>query len=360
MEVFGAQPLTAGPAQFAPGGRDSLAALASSFMAVAPLARARSTIDHHRPAWRKFCEWLEGRLHDFNPYLATGTLVALYLTEVLDRSRAVGIGPGAVQNASAAIACMFRLAGRPSPTDHPACGTVREVAKRTLVPQRLEREPLVAQDLQLLVARFAGAGCPLRDLMHVTAFVLMFAGFLRYDDLAKVLVHQDLLKVQPTHLEVFIYKAKTDQYWEGNWVQIAALPGSPCCPVTLARRLLEAGRYVTAPPLGRDAGPLIRAVHVDGPGHRLAQVTAPLAEPIPPLSDAALRDRLKAMCAAVGIAKPVGLHSLRIGGATAAAGNGVPERLVQAHGRWASQAVARGYMRAGQEERLGVSRQLGL
>ena len=55
-----------------------------------------------------------------------------------------------------------------------------------------------------------------------------------------------------------------------------------------------------------------------------------------------------------------GLHSLRAGGATVAANNGVPDRLFKRHGRWRSETAKDGYILDSEEAMLGVSRQLGI
>ena len=55
-----------------------------------------------------------------------------------------------------------------------------------------------------------------------------------------------------------------------------------------------------------------------------------------------------------------GLHSLRAGGATAAANAAVPERNFKRHGRWKSEGAKDGYVEDSLESRAKVSRQLGL
>ena len=54
------------------------------------------------------------------------------------------------------------------------------------------------------------------------------------------------------------------------------------------------------------------------------------------------------------------LHSLRAGGATAAANNGVPDRLFKRHGRWKSDSAKDGYVEDLMEHRMEVTRQIGL
>ena len=58
--------------------------------------------------------------------------------------------------------------------------------------------------------------------------------------------------------------------------------------------------------------------------------------------------------------KLVGMHSLRVGGATAAANAGVPDRLFKQHGRWKSETAKDGYVKDSLESRLSVSKRLGV
>ena len=54
------------------------------------------------------------------------------------------------------------------------------------------------------------------------------------------------------------------------------------------------------------------------------------------------------------------LHSLRSGGATAAANNGIKDRMFKRHGRWISESAKDGYVKDKIHERLTVSLSLGL
>ena len=54
------------------------------------------------------------------------------------------------------------------------------------------------------------------------------------------------------------------------------------------------------------------------------------------------------------------LHSLRSGGASAAANGGIPDRMFKRHGRWLSESAKDGYIKDSVEDRLKVSLSLGL
>ena len=67
------------------------------------------------------------------------------------------------------------------------------------------------------------------------------------------------------------------------------------------------------------------------------------------------------MLSAVGLDKrKFGVHSLRSGGALAAANAGVPDRMFQRHGRCQSEDAKDGYIQDALDERLTVSCNLGL
>ena len=55
-----------------------------------------------------------------------------------------------------------------------------------------------------------------------------------------------------------------------------------------------------------------------------------------------------------------GMHSLRAGGATAAAYAGVQDRLLKRHGRWKSEAAKDGYVKDSVQRWLEVSKSLGI
>ena len=55
-----------------------------------------------------------------------------------------------------------------------------------------------------------------------------------------------------------------------------------------------------------------------------------------------------------------GLHILRAGGATAAANQGVPDRLVKRQGRWKSEKAKDGYVKDKISDLLSVSLNLGI
>ena len=56
----------------------------------------------------------------------------------------------------------------------------------------------------------------------------------------------------------------------------------------------------------------------------------------------------------------IGVHSLRAGGATAAANAGTQDRMFKRHGRWVSENAKDGYVKDNLNSRLLVSQALGV
>ena len=79
------------------------------------------------------------------------------------------------------------------------------------------------------------------------------------------------------------------------------------------------------------------------------------------LSYSRMRELLLEKLEAVGLdPKLFSLHSLRSGGATAAANAGVPDRLFKRHGRWRSENAKDGYVKDSLSSRLSVTKGIGL
>eukprot|EP00198_Chlamydomonas_reinhardtii_P013747 XP_001703084.1 predicted protein [Chlamydomonas reinhardtii] len=236
-----------------------------------------------------------------------------------------------VDVAGKAIAFHYSLAGLPNPAAAESCANVRATAARRLQVQRLHREAMSAADLAAVLCAHAGPGAPLLRLMMATTVALMFYGFLRFDDMAEVSVHADLLLITPRHMAIFIPRSKTDVAMDGQWVHIARLPHlGGFCPVALTERLLRQGAYRRLPAAAdEDVGPLLRTVQYTAAGGRLQRLVGTRASPVFSMSYGAFRSNFLARLREAGVSGNIKPHSMRIGGNSAAADAGVPASLRQ-------------------------------
>lgn len=336
--------------------RGTVSKLLTSFRS----AKAVGTWRVYDARWKQFAAWCAQ--DGFDPYACTPAAAACYLQDVMDAAKRRGVGPQTVEQASAAVSAHFELAGLRSPMQQPLAAQVREAARRTLVPRRRVRELITFDELEAFVAfHLLDPAAPpsLEVRMLVTGCVLAFTGLLRFDDLSRVLVHHELLRVTPGEaLEIHLWRSKTDQRSEGAPVTVGAT-GGLSCPVALVEQLLVAGAYDRFPGAHEDAGPLLRAVVTSPDGaQRLQQVTAPLEAPIPPLPYAYAYPRISDLLRAAGISKQLGTHSFRAGGATAAVEGGADRTLVRKHGRWAekSRVFEQRYVKESKATKASVTR----
>ena len=332
-------------------------ALLSEFVSSAGATRARTTWQAYGPAWARWQQFCAQ--HGANPYATTGIVAAAFLTSERLAAAQRQVGPQAVERASAAITAHTSLLGITSPCASQLCSTAREVARRTLTASHLAREPVSPADVHQLLTFHITPTCDLRTRMYVTCAALCYYGMLRYSDLANVMVHADLMRFAPGRVELYLWRSKTDQHAVGATVTIMALGGAHC-PVHLLRELLVAGGYSTRPAQGlqvdaagrqclvdvEDVGPLLRAVKLEQGRRVLAQVSVPLPGTIPSVQYSHFKEELVQLFRAAGITKPIGTHSLRSGGASAAVNGGADRALVQKTGRWRSpQVMEQAYVR---------------
>ena len=149
------------------------------------------------------------------------------------------------------------------------------------------------------------------------------------------------------HVEIFVESSKTDQFREGAWVPIART-NSDICPVAMLQR------YFRLADIRSDADKLLfRGLSSIKQGYRL--------RPSGGLSYTRVWELVLEKLKDLGLdPKQFDLHSLRSGGASAAANAGVPDRWFKRHGRWLSENAKDGYVKDKLEDRFSVTRSLGL
>ena len=172
-----------------------------------------------------------------------------------------------------------------------------------------------------------------------------FAAFLRFSELAAL--KESDLQIYDDHMELFIESSKTNQFRGGAWV-IVARTATKTCPVQIAERYIELAKIDGSPDLH-----LFRAIVRSKNGVKLRSHGG--------LSYTRMRELLLEKLSEVGLdPKKYGLHSLRSGGATAAANAGVPDRLFKRHGHWRSENAKDDYVKDSLASRLSVTKKIGV
>lgn len=296
-------------------------------------SKAEKTMQRYTPLWHKFTVWCAKRQVHALP--AEPLIVALYLLMLTQ----MGLSFSTIKLASAAIAAFHTFANVVSPTEAPIVSAIRGMAKRRLPANANKKEPLSWESVVLLTELLLGDGSLLK-LMVATAISVGFCAFLRFDDLSHVFV--DTLGIFDGHLEIFLESRKNDQFRQGSWIVVSAIPGCVACPVSLVKSLIRTARLT-------GHRPLFSAVVAGLRGEERYKDT--------PVSYPYLREHVIAAFERIGLSsKEFGLHSLRAGGATMAANLGVPDRFIREHGGWKSQSAAEGYYKSSLEAKLTVTK----
>ena len=76
----------------------------------------------------------------------------------------------------------------------------------------------------------------LYDIRSVLICLLSFAAFLRFDELAKLVLSD--VELVSEKFELLIESSKTDKYRDGVWI-VVAVSGKVSCPVNMMNRYLD-------------------------------------------------------------------------------------------------------------------------
>lgn len=313
--------------------------LASSLPDTVLHSRADSTASKYLYAFRRWKMWAEKRI-EVTVYPVQEVHFALYLQHLGETTQS----RSAVEEAVHAISWVQQLAGHPPISGSPFVRAALSGLQRKLAKPKVRKEPINTAMLVAMVDNL-GPSPSLTDLRLVAIALLAFAAFLRYDELAKLRCCD--IVFAPTSMTVQITSSKTDQYRQGEAVLVAR-SGSSTCPVAMMERYFNMASISPSSKLH-----LFRGIVHTKRGERLRASGS--------LSYTRMRELLLAKLAHLGFdAKQFSLHSLRAGGASAAANAGVPDRLFKRHGRWRSESAKDGYIKDSVASLMSVSESLKL
>ena len=176
----------------------------------------------------------------------------------------------------------------------------------------------------------------------LTIILIAFCGFMRFSEVPR-LRRSDFI-FSSTYVKVFIEKSKIDVYREGLWVYISA--SSKICP------LKQLQYYLALVKIPENSDEFI----FKGLS-RVKKFT--LGTKNRPIPYSKIRENFIKVLNAMNLDwRKYGLHSLRSGGASLAAYNGVSDRLFKRHGRWKSDKAKDGYIEDSLESLLSVTKNL--
>ena len=265
---------------------------------------------------------------------------ALYLQHVANTTNS----RASVEEAVNAISWAHQLAGLPPISSSAFVRATLAGLQRKLAKPKVKKEPITASMLTTLVESL-GTAPTLSDVRLAAGALLSFAAFLRYNELSGLRCCD--IQFTEQHMTVHITSSKTDQYRQGDSVVVARTRTITCPVAMMERYMLMAGISTGS------SARLFRAIVHTKKGEKLRSSGT--------LSYTRMREVFLAKLKSLGFdANQFGLHSLRAGGATAAANAGIPDRLFKRHGRWSSETAKDGYVKDSMSALLSVSESLEL
>ena len=300
-------------------------------------SRADNTVKKYLGAFRRWKTWAV--THHLEPIPVKPHLLALYLQHLAEQSKS----KAAVEEACNALSWIHSSAGLTPPLADPFVKATMEGLQRSLAKPVVKKEPITVETLEAIVQDAEKSGT-LADLRLATACLLGFSGFLRFSELINLRpcdfnIAEEMMTIKIRH-------SKTDQWRQGDEILIART-ANKTCPVAMLERYMR----VTNMSL-EDERFLFRPIQATKSGQTLRKSGK--------ISYSCLREAFKKISNLGLPAEEFGLHSLRAGGATAAANAKVLDRCFKRHGRWKSENAKDGYIKDDIKSRLEVSKSLGL
>ncbi|WP_242454723.1 tyrosine-type recombinase/integrase [Bailinhaonella thermotolerans] len=313
---------------------------------------AANTGRAYRRDWIAFESWCLEQGRTAMP--ASAATLAEYVTHLAatPTRRGTPPAPSTIERALGCIQSRHKLAG------HTLDARVARLALRdyrreyAAAGKRTRRAPAAEVDIlrRLIDATDAQTLTGLRDR---AVLVLGFALMGRRSEL--VALDIDDIVVTRDGLEVTIRMSKTDQDARGETVPVPYGSHPDTCPV----RVVQAWIAVLAE-AGVTSGPLLRGVDRHG---RLSGTDKATGRGGARMSGHGINLIVRRAAEKAGLpdAEKFTAHSLRAGGATAAARNGAPVSAIARHGRWSENSpVVHGYVRQADKWRDNPMRGVGL
>ena len=294
--------------------------------------RAVSTVSMYLRAYKSWKAWAMRHNASFLP--ADSVTFTLYVVSIIQEVRFVS----AVNSAVYGVSYVHKKSGYPEVSEYPVVKQILDAAKRILARPPTRKKPLSIDQVQSLLNRLEGGS--IADLQLAALLALGFFGFLRWDDLHHLSV--DSLNFGVSHVAIFLRRRKNDQFREGSWVFIAC-SSTPPCPVAVLEKFLRIGGH-------HKGSKLFRRVQNTKRGICLRDQ---------PMSYSRAKELLRKELKHEGLDSSLfGIHSLRSGGASAAAALKVPDRLFQRHGGWRSEKARNNYVEESLDSLLLVSKSM--
>ena len=303
-------------------------------------AKAINTRKSYKYAFDTWTKWCVS--HSLQSLPASDFHVALYFVHLSETAKS----SSKINEVFYAISWIHKLSGCADPCKSDLVMAAKEGALRTIGHSVSKKEPITIDMLKSIVYLYGHEKSNLKDV-RTACMCLSFSVFLRFAELSNI--KRDNITFYDDYVKIVIEQSKTDVYREGKDV-IISCTGTMTCPVNMLKRYLALAHI---PSNGTDY--IFRGLLF------CKSTNTYKLRNSGQLSYSSAREILLNTIDHIGLDKTkFGLHSLRSGGATAAAAAQVEDRIFKKHGRWKSEKAKDGYVKENLSQRLSVTQKLGI
>ncbi|XP_044163844.1 uncharacterized protein LOC122948219 [Acropora millepora] len=293
--------------------------------------RAASTVSTYLGAYKSWKAW--ALRHNASALPADSVTFALYVVSLIQEARSMS----AVNSAVSGVNYVHKKSGYPEVSEHPVVKQLLDAVKRILARPPTRMKPLSIDQMRSLLTRLGGG--TVADLQLAALLALGFFGFLRWDDLHHLSVASGTLECHMLQSSWEDIRTTSFAKARGCLLPVAVPP----CPVGVVEKFLRMGGH-------RKGSKLFCRMQSTKRGVYLRDQ---------PMSYSRAKELLRKELKREGLHSSVfGIHSLRSGGASAAAALGVPDRLFQRHGGWRSEKARNNYVEESLDSLLLVSQSI--
>lgn len=307
-------------------------------------SKAPSTVDRYSRAFNEFKSWASD-YPEINTLPASSVSVSLYLEYLIDSNCCAS----KLESVFYGIQWVHNIYGLANPCNSGLVKNILEAGKRKLKKPITKKEPISYDMLTKLCSKYAVDDLNVPNLRIAAICVTAFHGFLRFNELSNLRCCEVKFRTKDKtkFVELYISQSKTDIYRDGAKVLLAET-NDACCPYVILSNYVKASSIDLS-----SKEPFFRNLQY------ISSLKSYKLRSHGGMSYTRVREIVLQAFESIGLNKDnFGLHSLRSGGATAAANAGVNDRLFKRHGRWRSETAKDGYVKDGLDSLLSVSRSL--
>ena len=183
--------------------------LAQSLPSLVLQGKAVSTVKKYSGAYNRWRKWASTKPEISTTLPPLPIHISLYLSFLAQTAKT----SAPVVEAVSAISWVNQIATVEDTTTHPLVVQVLAGIKRKLACATTKKEPITPEILSTLVTKCGQQDASLSDIRTLSVCLLGFAGFFRFDELAKI--RESDIAMYKEYMEIFIESSKTDHAAQG-------------------------------------------------------------------------------------------------------------------------------------------------